>query len=209
MTFHFSNDVFRLNLTFESTERILQGFALLQSNFCHAHPPSRNSATRFLIAERFAQSVVRALSPRKPAHANYSPRWSPPGSFAAPASSALIDKRCLLGRMFAQFSHLVDAAGNSLFLFSLIPAFCFIPLSLLPRLFLLALCVIHPRQVFGRLTGRTLCIRKKLPARFARLPWMAAIVVAPTAASTPKTMASAPRTFRLRLGLVDGQRASA
>src|SRR6516165_11552349 len=29
VTFHFSNDVFRLNLPFESTERILQGFALL------------------------------------------------------------------------------------------------------------------------------------------------------------------------------------
>src|SRR5215470_6829832 len=50
---------------------------------------------------------------------------------------------------------------------------------------------------------------KNLPARFARLAWMAAIVVAPAAASTAKTMASAPGTFRLRFGLVDGQRPSA
>src|SRR5262252_11003375 len=49
----------------------------------------------------------------------------------------------------------------------------------------------------------------KLPARFARLPWMAAMAVAPTAASTAKTIASAPRAFRLRFGLVDGQRSSA
>ena len=49
---------------------------------------------------------------------------------------------------------------------------------------------------------------KRLPARFARLPRMAAIVVAPAAASTAKTMASAPRTFGFRFGLVDGQSAS-
>jgi len=42
--------------------------------------------------------------------------------------------------VFAQFGHLVDSACNSFFLFSLIPALCFVPLSLLARVFLLALC---------------------------------------------------------------------
>src|SRR5262249_3941907 len=50
---------------------------------------------------------------------------------------------------------------------------------------------------------------RKLPARFARLPWMTAIIVSSSTASTTKTLASAPRTFRLRFGLVDGQRSSA
>src|SRR5215469_394328 len=53
---------------------------------------------------------------------------------------AEIEKRCLLRGMLAQFGHLVDAACNRLLLFSLIPALCFVPLSLLPRVFLLALC---------------------------------------------------------------------
>src|SRR5262245_2156760 len=38
---------------------------------------------------------------------------------------------------------------------------------------------------------------------------MAAIVVAPSAAPTAKTMASAPGTFRFRFGLVNRQRPSA
>jgi hypothetical protein len=38
---------------------------------------------------------------------------------------------------------------------------------------------------------------------------MSAIIVAPPSASTAKTMASAPRTFGLRFGLVDGQGSSA
>ena len=45
---------------------------------------------------------------------------------------AEIEERRLLCGMFAQFSHLVDYAGNSLLLFSLTPALCFVPLSLLP-----------------------------------------------------------------------------
>jgi hypothetical protein len=49
---------------------------------------------------------------------------------------------------------------------------------------------------------------KKLPARFARLPWMAAMVVA-TAASASKTIASASRAIGLRFCLVDGQGSSA
>ena len=50
---------------------------------------------------------------------------------------AEIEKRGLLSGMFAQFCHLVDAAGNSLLLFALIPPLCFVPLSLLAGLFLL------------------------------------------------------------------------
>jgi hypothetical protein len=44
---------------------------------------------------------------------------------------------CSCGR---NFSHLVHAARNSLLLFPLIPSLRFIPLSLLPRVFFLALC---------------------------------------------------------------------
>jgi hypothetical protein len=53
---------------------------------------------------------------------------------------------------------------------------------------------------------------KNLPARFARLPRMAAMVVAPTAASATKTLAAAattPGPIGLWFGLVDGQRSSA
>jgi hypothetical protein len=53
---------------------------------------------------------------------------------------AEIEKCGLLSSMFAQFGHLVHAARNSLLLFSLIPALCFLALSLLPCVFLLALC---------------------------------------------------------------------
>jgi hypothetical protein len=53
---------------------------------------------------------------------------------------AEIEERRLLCGMFAQFGHLVDSAGNRLLLFSLISALRFISLSLLPRVFLLALC---------------------------------------------------------------------
>jgi len=39
VTLHFLNDVFGLNLAFESTKGVLERLALLQSNFCHAHHP--------------------------------------------------------------------------------------------------------------------------------------------------------------------------
>ena len=55
-------------------------------------------------------------------------------------SCAEIEERRLLCGMFTQFGHLVDSACNSFFLFSLIPTLCFVPLSLLARVFLLALC---------------------------------------------------------------------
>jgi hypothetical protein len=55
-------------------------------------------------------------------------------------SCAEIEERRLLCGMFAQFGHLVGAAWNGVFLFALIPALCFVSLSLLPCVFLLALC---------------------------------------------------------------------
>jgi hypothetical protein len=55
VTLHFFNDVFRLNLAFESTECILQGFTLLQSNFCHAHPP-KFYAMRICYSRRFRRA---------------------------------------------------------------------------------------------------------------------------------------------------------
>jgi hypothetical protein len=48
--------------------------------------------------------------------------------------------RCLLCSVLAQFSHLVHAARNGLLLLPLIPSLCFVPSSLLPRVFFLALC---------------------------------------------------------------------
>jgi hypothetical protein len=41
VTLHFLDDVLGLNFAFESTKSILNRFALLQSNFCHAHHPQR------------------------------------------------------------------------------------------------------------------------------------------------------------------------
>src|SRR5215471_2513271 len=63
---------------------------------------------------------------------------------------------------------------------------------------------VHRRRAFGSLIGAP-CAFNKLPARFARLPWMAAIVVSPTTASTAKTIAPTPWTLRLGFGLVDSQ----
>jgi hypothetical protein len=56
------------------------------------------------------------------------------------ASSAPRLNRCLLCSVLAQFSHLVHAARNGLLLLPLIPSLCFVPSSLLPRVFFLALC---------------------------------------------------------------------
>jgi hypothetical protein len=55
-------------------------------------------------------------------------------------SCAEIEERRLLCGMFAQFGHLVDSACNRLLLFSQISALRFVSLSLLPGVFLLALC---------------------------------------------------------------------
>src|SRR5271165_569956 len=42
VTLHFLNDVFRLNLAFESTEGVLQRLTFLQSNFCqNSSPPNQ------------------------------------------------------------------------------------------------------------------------------------------------------------------------
>ncbi len=47
MTLHFLNDVFRLNLTLEPTEGVLQRLTLLQSNFCQTdHPPNESSSDK-------------------------------------------------------------------------------------------------------------------------------------------------------------------
>ena len=50
-----------------------------------------------------------------------------------------VEERSLFCGMFAQFCHLVDGSWNSVFLFALDPALCFVSLSLLTRVFLLAL----------------------------------------------------------------------
>lgn len=53
---------------------------------------------------------------------------------------ANIEERRLLCGVFAQFRHLVHRTCNRLLLFSPIFALRFVSLSLLPRVFLLALC---------------------------------------------------------------------
>jgi hypothetical protein len=53
---------------------------------------------------------------------------------------AKVEKRCLFCSVFTQFRHLVHGTCNRFFLLSLIAALCFVPLSLLPCVFLLALC---------------------------------------------------------------------
>lgn len=53
VAFYFSNDVFRKHFTFESAKRILNGFALLQSNFCHAVPSHPIIAIRVSDKQRF------------------------------------------------------------------------------------------------------------------------------------------------------------
>jgi hypothetical protein len=50
-----------------------------------------------------------------------------------------LEQRSLRSGVLPQFSHLVDTSDCGLFLFSLIPAFSFVSLFLLSRLFFLAL----------------------------------------------------------------------
>src|SRR6516225_1748966 len=122
--------------------------------------------------------------------------------------------------MFAQFGHLIHAAFHRILLPSLVLALCLVPLSLLSSVFFLALCkcvsaswhtcspdiiLCHRRQASYGLNRRLAYIRKKLPARFARLPWMTSVVVAATSTSVAETMATAPLTVGLGFGLVDGQ----
>ena len=117
MTLHLFDNVFRLDLAFESAQRILQRFTLLQANFCQAHSPSPNYRLKHeLLAAVVSGRLFRGSS----------------------VLGAHIEKRGLLFRVPAHFSHFVDAA-NGLFLFALIPALCFVPLSLLPCLLLLTL----------------------------------------------------------------------
>jgi hypothetical protein len=140
VTFHFFDDVFGLNLTFESTEGILQGFALLQSDFRHAHSP-KISAIRI----SFSRSWTHNLFLQGISLSNFELELLADVAILGGrlrgvlVSCAEIEERGLLCGMLAQFSHLVDAACNRLLLFSLIPALCFVPLSLLARVFLLAL----------------------------------------------------------------------
>ena len=74
VTFHFSNDVFRLNFTFESAERIVYGFARLQSNFCHAAPLHQITAIQVPYKRRFVPSVClsRGQSPPNLENTSYS-----------------------------------------------------------------------------------------------------------------------------------------
>jgi hypothetical protein len=142
VTLHFFDDVFRLNLTFESTERVLQGLALLQSNFCHTH------LLHLCCAERV--SDVPTLVPNLDCRASGSNRLQ--SRFRADAGigsrfhrrirffATDIEQGCLRGSKFAQFGHLVHAALCRLLLFSLAPALGFVQPFLLSRVFLLTLC---------------------------------------------------------------------
>ena len=100
-----------------------------------------------------------------------------------------------------------------------------LPLSLLPCMFLLAFC--KCRSPSRHIMSPFLCLcramscecspahySKTLPARFARLPWMAAMVVAPSRRlrhqNAGRRLPTTPRgPIGLWLGLVDGQRSSA
>jgi hypothetical protein len=118
MTLHLFDDVFGLNLTFESTEGILQGFALLQSDFCHSHSPKlvrygsliadaqthnlflQDISLTNLELELLADVVILGGRLR-----------------GVLVSCAEIEERRLLCGLFTQFGHLVYAACNSFFLF--------------------------------------------------------------------------------------------
>jgi len=58
----------------------------------------------------------------------------------APAEAQATSQMNWRKRPFAQFGHLIHAAFHGPLLFSLVPALCFVPLSLLPCVFFLALC---------------------------------------------------------------------
>jgi hypothetical protein len=131
--------------------------------------------------------------------------------------------------MFAQFSHLIHCRFIGFVLFALTSALGLVPLFLLPCVFFLPFCkrrsssrhnipyLFFIRSRPGALRNRTgIFFAFELPARFARLPWMTAIIIAPTTATTAtKTLASAsttataPGTVSFGLGLIDGQGPSA
>jgi hypothetical protein len=140
VTFHFFDDVFRLNLAFESTEGILQGFALLQSDFCHADSPKLVRYGSLIADPQTHKLFLQGINLANLELELLADVVIMGGRLRGVlVCCAEIEERRLLCGMFAQFSHLVDAAGNSLLLFSLIPALRFVPLSLLARVFLLAL----------------------------------------------------------------------
>src|ERR1700758_1041364 len=70
MSLYLFDNVFGLNLTFESTEGILQGFALLQSDFCHA--PLLQIITAMLVF-----LVIRAFAFTSLQNRSYSSTWLP------------------------------------------------------------------------------------------------------------------------------------
>src|SRR5215469_2905587 len=94
MTLYLFDNVFGLNLAFESTEGILQGFALLQSDFCHA--PLLQIITAMLVFWLSGHSPSRACK------RSYSSTWSPwldcsalSSSFAPRLKSAACSDACL------------------------------------------------------------------------------------------------------------------
>lgn len=139
MAFHFSNDVFRQNFTFESTERILYRFALLQSNFCHATP--LNQITASLISDAsYRQFACHGGNSDKPRKYELLANVIAGSEFLVCICFIRAEiERSLLRRVLAKFSHLVHAARNGFLLLPLILSLCFVPLSLLPRVLFLAL----------------------------------------------------------------------
>jgi len=138
MTFYFFDNVFRLNLTFESTERILQGFSFLQSNFCHIPPLTLGYAIRTFDAPPFRFEIW--LPGHASSHGSLADMVIWPGLIRSFSFfRANIEQRRLCCSMFAQFGHLIRAAFDRLLLPSLVLALCLILLSLLPGVFFLAL----------------------------------------------------------------------
>src|SRR6516225_6056990 len=103
MTLYLFDNVFGLNLTFESTEGILQGFALLQSDFCHA--PLLQIITAMLVFGTYvlcAPLVIRTFAFTSLQNRSYSSTWLPwvdcsalSSSFAPRLKSAACSAACL------------------------------------------------------------------------------------------------------------------
>src|SRR6516162_5248720 len=120
MTLYLFDNVFGLNLTFESTEGILQGFALLQSDFCHA--PLLQVITAMLVSVTYllrAPLVIRTFAFMSLQNWSYSSTWSPwldrsalSTSFAPGLKSAACSAACLRS---SAISSIVPATVSSCF----------------------------------------------------------------------------------------------
>ena len=89
-------------------------------------------------AERFVTNCQAVKPPQTCKHDSIAEVVTATFLTSSSVFNANIEERGLLCSVFTQLGHFIHAGRSSLLLFPLVPALCFVTLSLLPRLFFLA-----------------------------------------------------------------------